>query len=339
MVKLKDIAEKSGFSITTVSRALAGYKDVNEQTRQQIIDLAYGLGYQPNMVARQLRNQKTDTLGLIIPSGASQFSNDFFSDLLMGVGHAAAHRGYDLLVSAQTSTDEMEAYHRIVGGNRVDGVLLARTYRNDPRIAYLKERNHPFVVSGRSAPGEDSDFPYIDVDSQLGIFWIMQHLTRLGHQRIAILLPPEAIAYTPYRLAGYRQGLEEAGLPYNEAYVIYSTLQHAGGYAATRDLLSEHPDVSAIVACNDPMAFGAISALQELNIQVGRDIAVTGFDDITAAEYANPALTTIRQPIREIGHRLVEMLAQIIDNQPLTEPHILLSPELIIRDSCGANLN
>ncbi len=334
MVKLKDIAGKSGFSITTVSRALAGYSDVNDQTRQQIIEIAYSLGYQPNMVARQLRARKTDTIGMIIPAYDHQLSEDFFSELLIGAGYAAAQLGYDLLVSAQTSGDQMDAYRRIVGGNRVDGVLLARTYRHDPRIAYLKSLNHPFVVSGRSSPDEDSDFPYIDVDSQLGIKMMVNHLTGLGHQRLALLLPPEDVAYTPYRLDGYKAGLAEANLPYREDYVIYSNLRRKGGCQAAHYLLDQHPEITAIVASNDPMALGAMQAAQERGLRVGTDIAITGFDDISAAEYANPPLSTVRQPIHEIGRRLTEMLVKIIHNKLPDEPQILLTPELVLRDSC-----
>ncbi|GIL09121.1 MAG: transcriptional regulator [Chloroflexota bacterium] len=336
MVKLKDVAEKSGFSITTVSRALAGYSDVNNKTRQQIVEIAYSLGYQPNMVARQLRAQKTDTIGMIIPAYDHQLSEDFFSELLIGVGYAAAQFGYDLLISARSSGDQMDAYRCIVGGNRVDGVLVARTCRNDPRIAYLKSLNHPFVVSGRSSPDEASDFPYIDADSQLGIRMMVNHLTALGHQRLALLLPPENIAYTPYRLNGYKEGLAEASLPYRDEYIIYSNLRREGGYAAAQHLLDRHPDVTAIVASNDPMALGAMLAVHERGLQVGRDIAVTGFDDIPAAEYANPPLSTVRQPIHTIGQRLTEMLIKIIHNEPLDEPQILLTPELVIRGSCGA---
>lgn len=305
-------------------------------TRRRIIGIALDMGYQPNGIARQLRSQKTETLGIIIPAADKRFSDDFFSELIMGVGYAAAHHSYDLLVSAQTSADEMSAYRRIIGGNRVDGVILARTRRHDPRIAYLKEKGLPFVVSGRAAPDELSDFPYIDVDSQLGLYQIVNHLTTMGHQHIGLLLPPEDIAYTPYRLAGYQQGLAAAGIPYREEYTVYSDLRRGGGEAAARHLLSRYPMLTALVACNDAMALGAMKAITDMGKVVGRDIAVTGFDNITVAEYANPPLTTVSQPIQEIGQHLVEMLIQIIHQRPPTESQILLSPIVIVRDSCGA---
>lgn len=337
MVKLKDIAKKSGFSITTVSRALAGYDDVNVETRQQIREIAYGMGYQPNNIARQLRSQKTDTIGLIIPAGGESFSDNFFSELLMGAGQAAAQLGYDLLVGAQTSADPVDAYRRIVGGNRVDGVLLARTVRNDPRIAYLKSINAPFVVAGRTAPDETSDFPYIDVDSQMGIRWAINHLTGLGHRNIAFLLPPENIAFTAYRLAGYQEGLADAGLPFRPELTLHGDLRRDSGRELAHQLLDQFPEITALASSNDLMALGAMLAIQERGLSVGRDVAVTGFDGIAAAEYAQPALTTLRQPTQETGRHLVKMLIRIIQNEALEEFQTLLSPVLQIRESCGAN--
>jgi LacI family transcriptional regulator len=322
-VKLKDIAEKSGYSITTVSRALAGYDDVNEQTRNQIIELAISMGYQPNQVARQLRSSRTHTIGMIIPAGDQGFSDDFFSELMMGVGHAASEHGYDLLLSAQISADDhMDAYRRIVGGNRVDGVVLARTLQDDPRIEYLKQQNHPFVVAGRSAPGIPSDFAFIDADSQAGISMVVRHFAELGHEQIALLLPPEELAYTPYRWQGYQQGLEQAQIPYRADYVMYGDLKRSGGYEAAQRILDDFPQITAIIACNDPMAMGAMRAIQERGLTVGADVSVSGFDDIPAAEFTHPPLTTVRQPIYEIGERLVEL-------------QILLDPSLRVRDSSG----
>jgi LacI family transcriptional regulator len=335
-VKLKDLAAKTGYSITTVSRALAGYSDVSEKTRQQIMAVANSLGYQPNMVARQLRSQRTHTLGLIIPANERSFSNDFFSLLMMAVGDAAAPKHYDLLISAQVpGEEEMAAYQKMVGGNRVDGMILARSRRNDPRIAYLKTQNLPFAVSGRAAPGEVSDFPHIDVDSQAGIRCVVEHFIGLGHRAIGLILPPDDVAYTGYRHQGYRDALAQASLPYRSAYVITGDLLRSGGYQGAQALLDRHPELTAIVACNDLMALGAMSAIQGRGLQVGQDVAVAGFDDIPAAEYAHPSLTTIHQPIYEIGQRLFRMLIGIIEGASFDETQIILPTRLIIRASSG----
>ena len=335
-VTLKDIARESGYSITTVSRALAGYSDVNENTRRHIAEVADKLGYQPNLLARQLRNQRTQTLGLIIPSADHSVSNEFFSQLLLGIGDAASRAGYDLLISAQMPGEpEMSAYRRIVGGSRVDGTILARTRQQDERIAYLQKMKHPFAVNGRAAPGEVSDFPYIDVDSQAGICSIVEHLVELGHEHIGLLLPPTEMAFTAYRHQGYREGLSGAGLPYRADYVRHGDLLRAGGYQNTCRLLDEYPEITAIAASNDLMALGAMIATQERGLRVGEDISIAGFDDIPAAEYAHPPLTTVHQPIHEIGQRLVNLLNQQILGEPQQETQILLQGELVIRASTG----
>jgi len=335
-VTLKDIAQKSGYSVTTVSRALAGYSDVNEQTRQQIIEIAQALGYQPNLLARQFRNQRTQTLGIIIPAHDYTFSTGFYSQLMLGIGDAASAEHYDLLISAQEpGPEEMAAYRRMVAGNRVDGMIIARTRHHDARLRYLKEHDHPFVVSGRGAPDEESDFPYIDVDSQAGIYSVVQHFVELGHRNIGLILPSPEMAFTEYRHEGYKRGLIEANIPYRPEYVVHGDLWWSGGYQGAQSLLDNHPELTALVACNDLMALGAMSAIQGRGLQVGRDIAVAGFDDIPAAEYAYPSLTTVNQPIYEIGQRLVKMLIAIIERTPQQETQVLLPCKLIVRASSG----
>lgn len=335
-VTLKDIAQKSGFSVTTVSRALAGYSDVNEQTRQHIMAIANAFGYQPNLLARQFRNQRTQTLGIIVPVHDYTFISGFYSQLMLGIGAAASLEHYDLLISAQDANeDEIAAYRRIVVGNRVDGLILARTRQNDSRIQYLKEQGHPFVVAGRGAPAEASDFPHIDVDGQSGIRTVVEHFVELGHRDIGLILPPLDMAFTGFRHEGYREGLRAAGISYSPEYVVSGDLWWSGGYQGAQSLLDRHPELTAIVACNDLMAFGAMSAIQGRGLLVGRDIAVAGFDDIPAAEFAYPSLTTIHQPIYEIGQRLVKMLIDQITGALLQEPHVVLPGTLVVRASSG----
>ncbi|GAB4574382.1 MAG: LacI family DNA-binding transcriptional regulator [Anaerolineae bacterium] len=335
-VTLKDIARESGYSVTTVSRALGGFNDVNEQTRAHIMRIARELGYQPNLIARQLQSRRTFTIGMVIPASERCEEDDFFATLLKGVTYTAAQHHYDVLVSGQLpDMDEMDAYRTLVGGNRVDGMIVARTQRNDRRIRYLKQVGHPFVVAGRSSPDEDSDFPYIDADSQEGIARLVAHFVAYGHTEIGLILPPEDVAYTAYRHEGYKQGLAAAGLPYRESYVAYGDLQRSGGYQAALDLLARNPAITAIIACNDLMAFGVMQAIHDRGLRIGEDVAVGGFDDIPAARHTIPPLTTVRQPICEIGGQLTEMLLQIIEGQPPARRQIMVAPELIIRESSG----
>ncbi len=333
-VTLKSIAKATGYSITTVSRALGGHTDVNEETRRRILQVAQEMGYQPNLVARQLRSQRTYTIGLISPSYMYSHEDDFFALLIKGIGRAAARHQYDLLLSSHLhGDDEMDAYRRIVGGNRVDGVIVARTYRDDPRIAYLKSLNHPFVVSGRNAPGLPNDFPFIDADSQLGIHMMVSHIVSQGYREIGLILPPDDLAFTGYRLAGYRDGLAEAGIDYHDEYVIYGDLTLESGYQAAKTLLARAPQLTAIIAANDLMALGAMRAVQEQGFHVGHDFAIGGFDNIPAGQHTSPSLTTVSQPIIEIGERLAEMLFQIIEGETPADNGLLIEPTLVIRAS------
>jgi LacI family transcriptional regulator len=328
-VTLKTIAHEVGLSVTTVSRALAGYDDVNEETRQRISETAQRLGYQPNLTARHLRSKFTHTLGMVIPRTA-YFSDSFFMELLAGVGRQASEHGYDLLLSAQMpGEEELAAYRRMVAGSRVDGVAIARVLRQDPRIDYLKEVRHPFVAFGCTSA--DNNYPYIDVDGATGVRQVVEHFVAYGHRLIALILSPAELAFTAHRFAGYREGLERAGLPYREEYLVAGDLTQPGGTEAARHLLSLPEPPTAIIACNDLMALGAMAAITACGLRTGLDVAVAGFDDIPASSNAQPPLTTVRQPIYDIGRRLVDMLISLLRGQPLEEPHVLMVPELIIR--------
>jgi LacI family transcriptional regulator len=164
---------------------------------------------------------------------------------------------------------------------------------------------------------------------------VVEHFVDYGHQRIALILSPWELAFTTRRYNGYREGLQQAGLPFYEEYVVQGDLTPQSGAYAARQLHDLPHPPSAIIACNDLMALGAMNALTERGLLAGRDVALAGFDDIPAAATADPPLTTVRQPIYDIGRRLVEMLIQILKEQTLDESHVLLAPELIIRASSG----
>lgn len=331
-VTLKTIAEQAGLSITTVSRALAGYDDVNEDTRLRVIAIAERLGYQPNLTARHLRSKQTYTIGMVIPL-TSYFSDPFFMELLSGVGRKASEYGYDLLLSAQQpGEEELSAYRRMVGSSRIDGIVVARVGQDDPRISFLVDAHHPFVAFGRS---NSAHYPYIDVDGTAGMFDVVQHLVRLGHSRIALILPPLDLAFANARREGYLQGLRSAHLTPDPAYMAEGDLTQEGGCLAANRLLDLPQPPTAIAACNDMMAIGAMRAAQDRGLVVGRDIAITGFDDVLEASRVTPALTTVRQPIYAIGQQATEMLIRVIRHEPLDVPHVLLTPQLVVRESCG----
>jgi LacI family transcriptional regulator len=335
-VTIKDIAERTGKSITTVSRALAGYDDVAPETKVLVRQVAEELGYEPNLLAQRLQKQRTDTIGLILPTFGPRFSDPFFSEFLAGVGNRATRSGFDLLVSTQApGPDEVQAYRRKVQGRQVDGFIVVRTRGHDARIDYLRRAGVPFVVFGRIEG--TLDFPFVDEDGVWGMRLMAGHLARLGYRRIACIAPPDEMMFARYRLQGLREGLAEHGVALDESQIVRSDLTQRGGHATTEALLTSDKPPDAIAACNDLMALGAMSAAQGRGLAVGQDVAVTGFDDIPMAEHSHPPLTTLHQPIYEIAIMLTEMLLAIVAGQTPEQSQVILKPRLVIRRSCGGS--
>lgn len=331
---LKSIAEATGFSVTTVSRALAGYNDVNPETRRKIMDEARQQNYEPNLNAQLLQGQRTQTIGLIAPTFGAGILDLFFSEFTAGVSFQAAASGYDLmLTTVLNDPDDLSVYRRLVTRRRVDGVILARTSHQDKRISYLSDVGFPFVVFGRTDARED--YPHIDVDGDEGQYLITRHFIEMGYQRIAYITPPRGLTFTTYRVRGFYRAMKEADMPIDNELVIAGDLSERAGKEITERLLEMPTPPDAILTGNDLMAFGVMQAIQERGLVVGEDVAVGGFDNIRSSAYVHPGLTTMHQPIFEIGQILTTMLLQIIVGQSPTDSARLLQPELIIRGSSG----
>jgi LacI family transcriptional regulator len=335
-VTLRDLARELDLSITTVSRALAGYSDVAEATRRRVQQAADEMGYVPDATARRLQKGRTDTIGFVLPTFGPRFSDPFFSELLSGIGNEAARSNYDVLVSTRPpdTPEEQDAYRRMVESRLVDGLIVVRTRVKDRRVSYLSTVNLPFVAFGRSDLGVD--FPYVDEDGVRGMSLVAQHLIDLGHKRLAFISAPPDLMFCTYRRAGLDAALERNGLSVSTEYCQQGDLTQRGGFWAMNKLLGLSPPPSAVIACNDLMALGAISAAQKRGLVVGRDVAITGFDDIPLAEHAHPPLTTVRQPIYDIGRQICTMLTRLIQGEDLPQRHVLLQPELVVRESSGA---
>lgn len=336
---LKDIASKLGISITTVSRGLAGYDDVAAETRQRILETAAELGYQPNLIARRLQKQRTDTLGFIMPTFGPRFSDPFFSEFIAGIGNEAAEHEYDLLVSthAPESEEEKRAYDRATQRGWVDGLIVIRTRENDSRIHHLHKHNFPFVVFGRT--NVPYEYPYVDEDGVAGMQLLVQHLVDLGHQRIGFIMPPSGLMFSQYRLQGYYETMATNHLPVVPEWIVEGDLTQRSGAEAIKLLLGATPQVTAVICGNDLMAMGAINQIQQNGLTVGKDIAVAGFDDIPSSAYVNPPLTTLHQPIYDIGRQTCAMLIDIVNGRTPPNQHVLLTPTLIIRASSGSAIS
>ncbi|MEM9774270.1 MAG: LacI family DNA-binding transcriptional regulator [Chloroflexota bacterium] len=333
-VTLKDIADKVGKSVPTVSRALAGFNDISPKTRDRIQATAKEMGYVPNNFARKLQSQKADAVGLILPGTENlRFSDPFFSQLLSGIIEQTSEAGLDLSISAADPEDELESYIEHIRGKRVDGFIVVRTHRRDRRIQYLRENKIPFVAFGRMET--DNDFYFVDEDGAWGIEQAVDHLIELGHTQLACVAEPIHYTKSFNRVQGFKNGLAKHGIPFDENYMVSSRFRQRSGREAALHLLDLPKPPTAIVALNDLLAIGSIHAIQEKGMTVGRDVSVTGFDDIVLAEMANPTLTTLHQPAHEMGTLVARNLIRQLRKEPIGSHQVVLKPTLVIRNSTG----
>jgi DNA-binding LacI/PurR family transcriptional regulator len=331
-----DVAQLAGVSPATVSYVINnGPRPVAKDTRARVMQAIEQLGYQPNVIAQNLRRQRTNSVGLVFLTIERHLTHPYFVDLLTSVGEECARHGFDLLLSpCADRAKEQSIYEGITRGQRAAGIIVTGIRHNDTRITHLSEENFPFVVLGR--PENNEDFPYIDVDGARGMDEAAQHLIDVGWQRIACIGLAAELICTGDRLAGYRRALERNGLVYDPALVVNMDTTETAGHQAMNHFLSLDEPPDAVLACSDELALGAMTAVHEQGLVVGQDIGIIGFDDIPAAVHCRSPLTTIRQPLYEIGTRLCRMLIQIIEGEQIENGQSILAPKLIIRESCGA---
>lgn len=332
-VTIRDVAKRLNLSITTVSRALDGYDDVAEETRRLVEDTAQQMGYVPNQAARQLRRQRADTIGYILPADKPSFSDPFFAEFIAGLGDEASEYDTDLLVSnaAPGSLAELHAYQRWTHGHKVDGVLLNRIRLRDQRVQYLAEMQFPFVGKERSQDGHE--YPTVEINGKKWFKVLVDHLIRLGHRSIAYIGASPELRMQADRLAGYHQAMSEAGLAILPDHVQQGDLSADGGYRAAQSLLALAKPPTAIACVDDMTAMGVLHAAHERGVKVGSDLAVAGFDGILGSEHTSPPLTTVNQPIYEIARKMAKILIQLIHGEVSSMETIYIEPILEIRQS------
>ncbi len=307
MATLKDIALRVNRSVTTVSRALAGYSDVSPDTIELVRSAAEEMGYVPNTIARRLRSKSSETIGFVIPDSSGGYAEAFFNEFLAGVSKRASRFSYDILVAvAHDKEDELAIYRKLITEGKVDGFILTRTYRNDPRAELLSKAHFPFAMFGRVENAPDA--PYIDEDGAYAMRLITDHLIQKGHTRIACIGQPESIMFSYLRLQSVKEHLAAAGLSLPEEYIRMGYFNQKEGYDRTLELLALPSPPTALICFNDLIAYGAVNAGKDSSLKIGKQLAVTGFDDIPMSAHYRPPLTTISQPIQSIGGMVVDLL-------------------------------
>jgi LacI family transcriptional regulator len=330
---IRDVAKKLNLSITTVSRALDGYDDVAEQTRQLVIKTAKKMSYVPNRAARQLRRQKAETMGFIIPSTSKRFDEAFFTEFISGLGEELSNQNFDLLVSNATTDDgERNLYQRWVSSRKVDGFILNRLHKNDWRVKYLTEENIPFVALGQSQDG--LNYPCIRIDGAEAYITLVQHIKSNGFSRFAFVGGPKDLIDHVERLNWFKAALKKCGLGVARANIVSTDMSSTAGYEATGKLLTRSIPPDAILCVNDEIAFGALHAAHEQGFAIGTDIAVGGFDGVQDAKHSEPPLTTLDIPVFDIARQLVDLLLKTISGAEVDSP-VFIRPNLLIRPSTG----
>ncbi len=335
-VTIKEVARRAGVSYQTVSKLLNGQVQLAPATEARIFEAVRELNYRPLYSARSLRSQRSRTLGYSWTPTPPDQANQILDTLLQSMLHAAEAEDYHLLCFPHhaDATRQLDSYIRLYETGRVDGFILSSVEYDDPRVIHLLGRGVPFVAFGRSSAG--LEFPCIDVDGGLGLQMAVQHLLALGHRRIAALAWPEASRVGENRLSGYLRAMREAGIEPRPEWVRRGEGRVAFGAQAAAELLDLPAEIrpSALVALNDPMAIGAVRTALRRGLRVGQDLAVTGFDDTPLAHYLQPSLTSLRQPIWEIGQRLICQMTDMLKGGRPPEPACsLLAPELVVRES------
>ncbi len=342
-ITIRDVGDQAGVSIATVSYVLNNSAPVSDNTRRRVIDAVEALGYRPNITARNLKASETRMIGYgwhNLQAGGQ--TNPILDRFIFQMIAAVETHHYHILTFSQDPDNPVRAYEELIYTNRVDGFILSETNQDDARIKRLLTLKYPFIAFGRA--NDTWNFPYVDVDGRRGMALVTEHLIERGHRRIALIGWPEGSLAGEARLNGYRDVLHTADIPLRPDWIrrTINDVHHA--FEAARALMSapstERP--TAIACVTDVIAIGVMNYLEAAGIQVGVDVAVTGYDDDPMSAFLHPALTSMHQPIDTLAPQLVNVLigqltlrnSDAAKKRPKVQ--LLVEPELIVRASSAA---
>jgi LacI family transcriptional regulator len=315
--------------VTTVSHVVNESRPVREEVRRRVLDALEALAYRRNDLARSLRKKRSSTIGLILPD----VTNPFFAEIARSIADAAESEGYSVIVCNSDGRQNREdSFLGMLAEKRADGVILIEAGALRGNAPDLDGRGDlPMVTVDRFLSSANVDS--VGIDNALGGRRAARHLLDLGHRHLACIAGPSHTTPSGERVTGFQEALLEQGVLLPEERIHRGTFQPQSGYDITLRLLREDPRITAIFACNDLMAFGAIRAATDLGKRVPDDLSVLGFDDIQLASFFNPPLTTVAQPRQEMGARAVQLLLERMTNPELSPRHLILETHLVLRSS------
>ncbi|WP_027092731.1 LacI family DNA-binding transcriptional regulator [Cohnella thermotolerans] len=325
-----DIAARAEVSIATVSKVINGSGRISLKTRAKVVRIMQELGYQPSRVASALTGKQTFTLGLLLPD----LANPFFAEMARSIEDRAYEMGFSVIIcSTDNKLERTERNIRFFKQKRLDGVMIGTGDMTAAAITGLS-KSMPVALIARDIPTLAIDA--VRVDDFLGGRMAAAHLLESGHTRIAVIAEDELFVSSLERVRGYRTALEEAGITFDPGLVVQVNPDPDKIKSATADLLRARPDVTAIFACNDLLATLVIQTVREHGLSVPDDLSIIGFDNTIHASIVHPSLTTVAQPIENMGKQAVDLLLGKINDPDITTRKVILLPELIVRSSVTA---
>jgi LacI family transcriptional regulator len=335
-MNLEEIARLAGVSRSTVSRVINDDPRVSDHARRAVREVIAEHNFHPNAAARSLATRRTGILGLLIPREIDWvFSDLFFPLIIKGIAVASheAEQNLMLLMEASDSGQSAERlFSRVIGGRHLDGIIVVSNVVEEPLVELLDRHQFPAILVGRHPV---FDLSFVDVDNRASAKMVVSHLIDHGHTRIGMIGGAENLIATLDRRDGYHDALFAANIPINPEYYEGGDFQEMGGYVAMRKLLALPDRPTAVFSASDVMALGAMRAVAEAGLSIPGDVALIGFDGIERAATSTPPLSSIAQPVAELGRQAVSMLLQRIESPAAPAMHRYLPTELCLRESCG----
>lgn len=332
---IETIARLAGVSRSTVSRVLNNHPNVSEAVRRRVLEVVSQQGYHPNAMARGLAGRRTYNIGVVVMGLQPNYlSHGVFYEVLLGIQEVLSQTDYDLLLYSAGMGDDEAFCRRILAKSQVDGLVVMGELVRPQHLELLLSGGKPIVTVGRK---DGPPVPYVSVDNIRGARLAIRHLVSLGHRRIGIIRGLPGLQPGIDRHLGYQMALEEAGLPYDDALVVFGGADRKHGWQAMDKLMSLPNPPTAVFATSDPAAIGAMEYLLAKGYRIPDDVAVVGFDDIPAAAMVVPPLTTVAQPKAELGRQAARTLLQMLNEGAVVAGGIYLDPELVVRQSCGGD--
>jgi LacI family transcriptional regulator len=323
-------------SQTTVSRALNGYPEVSEATRQRVLEAAKRYHYRPNPSARRLATGRAGAVGAVLPTNRNLLVDPHFVEFLAGLGERLVEDEMDIVLSPSRGGDETGTYRRIAAGNRVDALILSGPLIEDERVALLNELGIPFVVHGRTISAKP--YAWLDIDNERAFHLATSYLLDLGHRRIALINGSTRFTFAVHREQGYRRALAERGLTPDDRLIGEGTMSDEVGFRLAERFFAEEPRPTAVLVSSMMLAFGCLRVIRAAGLTLGRDVSLIAHDDVFPflnADRVVPPLTTLRSPIRAAGTRVADMVIDLLGGQAPETLHELWPVDLVIRGSTG----